>query len=92
MLQPMYPTAVILLVEKQRSMADIFEISQSGAGKLVGPVVSEPCPTTLGHLSFEVGPVHSTTDDEAESQRSRTLQSQGGQEHGLEEVIPGQRV
>jgi len=41
----------------------------------------------LGHLSFAVGPVHSTTDNEAESPGSRTLRSNVGQEHGLEEVI-----
>ena len=81
----MYPTVVMVLVETQRSMADICEISPSNASRLAGPVASEARPATLGHLSFAVGPVHSATDNEAESQRSRALQSQGGQEHG--EVI-----
>jgi len=86
----MYPTVVIVLVETQRSMMDVCEINPSDAGKLVAPVgsdTSEARPATSGHLSFAVGSVHSTTDNETESQRSRALQSQGGQEHGLEEVI-----
>jgi len=84
----MYPTVVIVLVETQRSMADICEISPSNASKVAAaPVGSEARPATPGHLSFAGEPVHSTTDNEAESQRSRALQSQGGQEHGLEEVI-----
>jgi len=83
----MYPTVVIILVETQRSMADVCEISPSNAGRLAAPVASEVRPASLGHLPFAVGPVHSTTDNEAESQRSRALESQGGQEHGLEEVI-----
>ena len=82
----MYPTVVILLVETQRSMMDVCDVSPSNAGKLVGPAASEARPATLGHLSFARGPVYST-DNEAESQRSRALQSQGGQDHGLE-VIP----
>ena len=75
---------VIILVETQRSMTDICEINQSNASNLAGPVSSEARPATLGHLSFAAGPV---TDNEAESQRSRALQSQGGQEYSLEEVI-----
>ena len=68
-------------------MVDVCEISPSNASKLRGPVASEARPATFGHLSFAAGPVHSTTDDEAESQCSRALQSQGGQEYGIEEVI-----
>jgi len=83
----MYPTVVILLVESQRLMADVCEISLSNTSKVVGPVLSEARPATLGHLSFAVGPVHIKTDNEAKSQRSRALQSEGGQEYGLEEVI-----
>jgi len=83
----MYPTVVILLVETQRSMTDICEIGQSNPSKLAGPVASEARQGTLGHLSFAVGPGYSTTDNEAESQPSRTLQSQRGHEHGLKEVI-----
>ena len=86
----MYPTVVILLLETQRSMTDICEISPSIATKLAarGPVTSKARPVTLGHLSFAVEPVHaSTADNEAESQRSRTLRSQDGQEKGLEEAI-----
>ena len=82
----MYPTVVVLLVETQRSMTDICEISSSNAGGLAGPVVSEARSTTLGQLSFGVGPIYSTTDNEAESQHSRTLQSHGGQEYDLERV------
>ena len=81
----MYPTLVILLVETQRSMPEICEISPSNTRKLAGPVASEARPATLGHPFIAVGPDDSS---EAESQRSCALESQGGQEHGLEEVIP----
>ena len=37
----MYPTIVIVLVETQRSMTDICEISSSGASGLAGPVASD---------------------------------------------------
>ena len=86
----MYPTVVMLLIETQRSMTDICEISKispTNASKLAPPVPSEARLANLGHLSSAVGPVRSTTDDEAESQRSRALQSQGGQEHGLEVIL-----
>ena len=82
----MYPTVVVLLVEPHRSMKDVCEMSPSNASKFAGPV-SEARPATLGDLSFAVEPIHSTTDYEAESQLSRTLQSQGGQEHGLEVIL-----
>ena len=83
----MYPTVVILLVETRRSMTDVCEINPSNASKLVVPRASEACTATLGHLSMAVGPVYSTTDNNAESQGSRALQSQGGQEYNLEGVI-----
>ena len=83
----MYPTVVILLVESQRSMMDVCEISLSNANKLTGPAASEARPANFGHLSFAVGPVHSTTDNEAESQCSRALEGQGGQAHGLEVIL-----
>ena len=83
----MYPTLVIVLVETQRSMTNICEIGPSNARKSAGPVASRAHPATLGPLSFAVGPVHTTTDDEAESQRWHALQSQGGQEHDSGEVI-----
>ena len=87
----MYPTVVIVLVETQRSMADVCEIGPSNASKLgapvKAPVAPEAHPATFGHLSFAVGPVHSTAGDGVESQCSRVLQNQGGPEHGLEEVI-----
>ena len=83
----MYPTVVVVLVETQRSMTDVCEISASNASTVAGPMASEARPATSEHLSFAVGPVHSTTDNEAESQRSRALQSKGGQEYHLDEVI-----
>ena len=83
----MYPTAIIVLIETQRSMADVCEISPSNASKFAGPVGSEARPATLGHLSFAVEPIHSTMDSEAGSQRSRALQSQGGHEHDLEAIL-----
>ena len=83
----MYPTVVIVLVQTQRSMVDVCEISPSNACKFVSPVASEACPATLGRLSYEVGPVHNTVMEVAESQRSRALQSHGGPGHGLDEDI-----
>ena len=80
----MYPTVVILLVETQRSMSDVYVISPPNGSKLVGPLTSGTRPATLGHLSSAVGTVHSTTDKEAEYRRSRTLQSRGVEEDGLE--------
>ena len=88
----MYPTVVIVLVETQRSMTDIYEISQSNASKLDTPVASETLPATIGHFSFDVTSVHSTTDNEAESQRSRALGGAGWQEHGLEGVLGERRA
>lgn len=90
----MYPTTVILLVETQRSMMDICEISPSNASKLAAPVASDARPPTAGHLSFAVGrpgPVHSTTDDEAQAQLSRAFQSQGGLEHVWRESFSKRR-
>ena len=83
----MYPTVVILLVETQRSMTDVWEISPSIAGRLAGPALPEAPPATFRHLSFTVEPVQSMTDNEAVSQRSRVVQSQSGQEHGLEVIL-----
>ena len=83
----MYPTVVIVLAETQRSMVDVCESGTSNASKLAGSMPSEPRPATLGHLSLALGQVHSTTDNETESQRSRALHSQGGEEHSLDEVI-----
>ena len=81
----MYPTVVIILVETQRSMTDVCEISASNPSQFAGPpMTSGARAAVLGHLAFAVGPVYSTTDDEAESQRSRALQSQAGQVHGSE--------
>ena len=80
----MYPTVVIILVETQRSMTDICEISPSNASRLAGSVASAARPATLERLSFAVGTVHSPADNESELQRSRALQSQGGQEYDLE--------
>ena len=82
-LQAIYPTVVIVLVESQRSMADICEISPSIANRMAGPAASETYLANLGHLSLAVAPIHGTTDNEAESQRPRALQARYGQEHGL---------
>ena len=75
---------VMVLVQTQRSMTDVCEISPSNTSKLMGP----SRPATLGHPPYVVGPVRDTMrDNEAESQHSRALQSHGGQEHGLYEDI-----
>ena len=78
----MYPTMVIILVETQRSMMDVCEISPSNTSKFPGRVAR---PAILGHLSpLPSGQsIHSTMDVEAGPLRSRALQSQGGQEYGL---------
>ena len=79
----MYPTIVMLLVENQRSMTDVCEISPSYASKFVGQArVASEARHAKNNLSFPFRPVHTTTDSEAESQRSHALQSQSGQEHG----------
>ena len=78
----MYPTVVVVLVESQRSMADICGISSSTASKVAGPMASSDRAATLGHLSFAVG----TKDTEVESQRSPALVSQDQREYGLEKV------
>jgi len=83
----MYPTIVRLLVETQRSMVDICEISQANASRLTGLVASEARAATLGHPSFTVGPINSTMDNKPEFSPSRTLQSEDVQERGLEKVI-----
>jgi len=83
----MYPTIVIVMVETQRSMTDICEItSPSNAIRLAGPVGSDPeaRPATLGHLSFAI---NSTMDNESESRPSHALQSQDVEERGLENDI-----
>ena len=79
----MYPTLVVLLVQLQRSMTDVWEISSPNAGRPGGPVASEIRHATLGHLSFAVGLVYSGTDNE----EHHALQSQSGQEHGLEVIL-----
>ena len=81
----MYPTVVILLIETQRSMTDICEISLSNGSKTADLVAAEAHPATLGYLSFAVGPAHSVTrDDKVESQCSPGLWSQGRQEYSTE--------
>ena len=85
----MYPTVVMLLIETQLSMTNICEISEISPSNATAPVASEARRKSLGPVSFTVRPVYSTTADETESQRSSTLQSQGGQEYGLDEVIFG---
>ena len=57
----MYPTVVILLVETQRSMVDVCEVSPSG------PVAPDARPTTLGHLSCVVGSMGPGTADNERS-------------------------
>ena len=37
----MYPTVVMVLVQTQRSMVDVCEISPSNASKIIGPVASK---------------------------------------------------
>ena len=80
----MYPTVVIVLVEKQRSMTDICEVSSSNASNSACPIASEARAATLGHLSFAVGSTCSTMDSESESRSPRVSQSQ---DRLLEKVI-----
>jgi len=82
-LKVIYPTLVVVLVETQRSMTDICEISSSNASKIAG---LDACASTLRHLSYVS--IHSTMHTESESQRSRVSRSQDGQvEHRLENRI-----
>ena len=78
----MYPTLVIVMVETQRSMADICEISPWNTGKIVCPAAS----LAMGHLSRAVWSIHSGMENTSEYLHSRgfELQSRDGQEHGLE--------
>ena len=85
----MYPTAVMVLVQTQRSMVDICEISPSNTSKFTGPVASEARPETLERPPMWFNrPVHNPMmDNEAESQCSSALQRHSGPEHGLDEDI-----
>ena len=80
---------VVILVETQRSMTDIYETSLSDARRLAGLEASdlEARATTLGYPSFAAGPANSGMDHEADSSPSRVLQSRDIQERGLEKVI-----
>ena len=71
-----HPTIVMILVETQRSMVDICEISSSNANRLAGLVVSDPeaRAATSTHPSLAVGPINSTVNHEAESPPCRALQ------------------
>ena len=80
----MYPTVVIVLVETQRSMTDICEISLSDTSRLTGPVAFEPHLATIGDPSVAATSLLTMMDKEAESQGSH---EKGRQEHGLEEFI-----
>ena len=68
----MYPTVVVILVETQRSMTDICEISSSDPSRLARPVASG---------------ARAAMDNAAESPPSRALQSRDAQERDLEEAI-----
>ena len=87
----MYPTIVIVLVETQRSMTDIWEISPSNTSRLARPVASdhEAFALTSIYPSFVVGSVNSAMDNEAESLPSCALQNQDLQGRGSEKVILG---
>ena len=94
----MYPTVVIVLVETQRSMADVCEISLSATSSLAGPVASEPRLATIGDPPFAAAPLLTTTDNEAESQCSRTPESQVvqagawlGEGHSRRKLVSGSR-
>lgn len=77
----MYPTIVIMLVESQRSMADICGISISDSRVTVKEVsLSGPRAATLGHLSFAVEQSESATESVSHSQWSRALQVGPGQD------------
>jgi len=71
----MYPTVVVVLVETQCLMTDIYECPPPNASTRVGPVASG------------VRAAGSAMDKEAESPPSRALQSEHVQERGLEKVI-----
>ena len=73
--QPMYATVVVLIVESQRSMMDVWEICPSNVGKLGGSVGFKACPAGSRQLStsFTNKPVQSIIDNKGGSQRSEDV-------------------
>ena len=52
-----------------RTTQDTFDITPINTSTRAGPVPSEPHPATLGHrVSFTIGPIDRTTDNEFEFQ------------------------
>ena len=74
----MYPTVVIVLVETQRSMTDICDISVPNTSRAAGSVASEARAATVGRHSFTVLDITVDTwmDKEAESLPSYVLQGE----------------
>ena len=68
----MYPSIVVILVETQRSITDICEISSSDPSRLARPVASG---------------ARAAMDSEAKSPPSRMLQNRDAQERDLEKAI-----
>lgn len=60
----MYPTIVVVLVNSQRSTADIYELT--GVVVTLGDKVHGPGarPATLGHISFAAPQFHNRTSTE----------------------------
>ena len=61
----MFPALVVLIVNKQRSIVDTFNLSVSVGGTDVErqPQITEHRPATVDHLSFAVGPPTCSTTD-----------------------------
>ena len=74
----MYPILVIVMVETQRSMVDMCEISPFSASRVAGPASS----LAVRRLSCAVGPIHSAMGNKSEFLHSRgfKLQTQDGQD------------
>jgi hypothetical protein len=69
-----YPTAVIVLVESQRSMVDVYGITPTDLTKGSGSATREARAATLGHLSFATAPGQSMNDIESvDGEKSRIL-------------------
>ena len=81
----MYPTVVIIIVETQRSMADVCEFSSSTQTCTSGTIL----PTTPNRLSFPVEARQAVTpmDKESRYERFCTLQVEDGQKHDREKVV-----
>lgn len=89
LLSAMYPTIVVVLVNSQRSTADIYELT--GVVVTLGDKVHGPGarPATLGHLSFAAPQFHNRTSTERTDGALGTLGAENEQEQEREILTHG---